>query len=134
MSELIGPVYIGGQEEVFLGKDYGHTKDYSESFAQQVDGEIRRIIKEGYAEAERILSENKTLLCEIADILIANEKIDGDEFRKLISDPEARREALKKAHKTISREAMSAEFIGEETKEDFFENAGEAVFEKEDNE
>ncbi|MBP3940156.1 MAG: ATP-dependent zinc metalloprotease FtsH [Christensenellaceae bacterium] len=134
MSELIGPVYIGGQEEVFLGKDYGHTKDYSESFAQQVDGEIRRIIKEGYAEAERILSENTILLCEIADILIANEKIDGDEFRKLISDPMARREALVKAHGMISREAMSAEFIGEETKEDFFENAGEAVFEKEDNE
>lgn len=108
MSELIGPIFLGGQEEVFIGKDYGHAKDYSENFATQVDSELRRIIKEAYAKAEEILNTNRNMLCEVADILIAKEKLDADEFKALITDEMFRTEQLEEAHKHITLEARSA--------------------------
>jgi cell division protease FtsH len=118
MSDLIGPVYLGGEEEVFIGRDYGRAKDISDDFANEVDSEVKRIIKESYDKAEGIIRFNKDKLCEISDILIAEEKIEGERFKALISDDALRHEALIAAHRLISDEARSAALVTEEKKEE----------------
>ena len=85
MSDRIGPVsYSSGSGEVFLGRDYGHAKDYSEAFAQEIDEEISSIIHNGYDRTEKILSDHIDKLHELAQYLIKYEKIDGDKFNKLM--------------------------------------------------
>ncbi len=85
MSELIGPVYHGGDEEVFLGRELGHTKSYSETVGTQIDAEIKRIMSESYEKAKRVLSEHINKLHEVSGILIEKEKIDGQEFISLMT-------------------------------------------------
>ena len=85
MSDRIGPVsYNSGSGEVFLGRDYGHAKDYSEAFAQEIDEEISSIIHNGYERTEKILTDHMDKLEELAQYLIRYEKIDGDKFDKLM--------------------------------------------------
>jgi len=85
MSDRIGPVsYKSGSGEVFLGRDYGHAKDYSEAFAQEIDEEISTIIHNGYERTEKILTDHMNKLEELAQYLIKYEKIDGDKFNKLM--------------------------------------------------
>ena len=86
MSDRIGPVsYSSGSGEVFLGRDYGHAKDYSEAFAQEIDEEISSIIHNGYDRTEKILSDHIDKLHELAQYLIKYEKIDGDKFNQLMN-------------------------------------------------
>ena len=85
MSDRIGPVsYSSGSGEVFLGRDYGHAKDYSEAFAQEIDEEISSIIHNGYDRTEKILTDHMDKLHDLAQYLIKYEKIDGDKFNKLM--------------------------------------------------
>ncbi len=85
MSDRIGPVsYSSGSGEVFLGRDYGHAKDYSEAFAQEIDEEISSIIHNGYDRTEKIISDHIDKLHELAQYLIKYEKIDGDRFNQLM--------------------------------------------------
>ena len=85
MSDRIGPVsYSSGSGEVFLGRDYGHAKDYSEAFAQEIDEEISSIIHNGYDRTEKILTDHMDKLHELAQYLIKYEKIDGENFAKLM--------------------------------------------------
>jgi cell division protease FtsH len=85
MSDRIGPVsYSSGNGEVFLGRDYGHAKDYSEAFAQEIDEEISSIIHNGYDRTEKILTDHMDKLEELAQYLIKYEKIDGDKFKQLM--------------------------------------------------
>lgn len=85
MSDRIGPVsYSSGSGEVFLGRDYGHAKDYSEAFAQEIDEEISSIIHNGYDRTEKILTDHMDKLHELAQYLIKHEKIDGEKFAKLM--------------------------------------------------
>ncbi|MGN1090461.1 MAG: ATP-dependent zinc metalloprotease FtsH [Huintestinicola sp.] len=84
-SEKLGPVqYGGGNNEVFLGRDYGHTQDFSESTAALIDEEVKGIITKAYAECEKLLREHNDKLNELAEYLIEYEKIDGDGFEKLM--------------------------------------------------
>ena len=83
-SDLIGPVNYGTDEdEVFIGRDYGHTKSYSESVANRIDDEVRRIIEECYAEAKRIIGENREVLDKCAELLLEKERITREEFEAL---------------------------------------------------
>ena len=85
-SEKLGPVLYGGdQSEVFLGRDYGHTAQYSEDTLNLIDSEIKRIITEAYDECKRILTEHRDQLIKVAEYLIKHEKIDGDDFYKLMA-------------------------------------------------
>ncbi len=85
-SEKVGAVnYGGGSHEVFLGKDYGHTNNYSEEISALIDSEIREIITTAYEKCENILKENIDKLHLTAKYLIAFEKVDGDEFEKLMN-------------------------------------------------
>ena len=84
MSENLGTVfYDSEQEEVFIGRDFGHAKNYSEEVAASIDREIRRIIDEGYERCETILKENMAKLHVVAQALIEKEKIGGAEFEEL---------------------------------------------------
>ena len=84
-SENLGPVVYGSdQNEVFLGRDFGSTKNYSEQVAAEIDTEIRAYVEEGYRRAEEILTEHMDQLHEVAQYLIKHEKIDGPDFEKLM--------------------------------------------------
>jgi cell division protease FtsH len=81
MSELLGPRAFGsGQGEVFLGRDFSHSQDYSDSVAAQIDSEIHAIISEAYNRAKEILTENIDKLHFISEFLLKNEIMDGEQF------------------------------------------------------
>ena len=83
MSEVIGPLFLGSNQELFLGKEIGHTKTYSEELAYKVDQEVKRLLDSSYAKAEEILKGKMELLHKATQVLIEREKIDGDEFNIL---------------------------------------------------
>ena len=81
MSEKIGPMMLGAdQEEVFLGRDFAHSKEYSEGTAAMIDEEVKSIIDKAYKNAEEILKMNIDKLHAVAQVLLEKEKIDGEEF------------------------------------------------------
>ena len=85
MSDRIGPVsYSSGSGEVFLGRDYGHVKNYSEETSAKIDEEVSRIINDAYAKTEEILKSHFDKLELVANSLIEREKIDKDEFISLM--------------------------------------------------
>lgn len=87
MSEKLGPMTFGsGSDEVFLGKDFSHTQNYSEHVASEIDEEIRRIISNCFTECKEKLTENINKLHEIATLLLEKEKLDGEEFEALFKD------------------------------------------------
>ena len=92
MSEKLGPVLYGkDNDEVFLGMDYSHTKNYSEAYANTIDDEVKRILTECYAKCEKLLTEHNDKLVLIAETLIKKEKITGARFLELMDenyDPE----------------------------------------------
>jgi len=88
-SETIGPVnYDSDEDEVFIGRDYGHTKTYSESVANKIDEEVRRIIDVCYEDAQRIIAEHRDVLDKCAELLLEKERITREEFEALFGEPE----------------------------------------------
>ena len=84
MSERIGSIMFGsGQEEVFLGRDFAQSKNYSEETAGIIDEEIKSIIDKAYERAKTILTENIDKLHSVAGVLLEKEKITGEEFAKI---------------------------------------------------
>jgi len=71
------------EDEVFLGRDYGHTKNYSDAVANSIDEEVRAIIDECYGKAKQLLEENKAVLEACAELLLEKERITKDEFEAL---------------------------------------------------
>jgi cell division protease FtsH len=89
MSEALGPVAYGETEEqIFLGKEWGHKRDFSEATAQKIDDEVKRIISECFDRAKKILTERTDQLHLLAKTLLERETVDGDELRKLLSGEE----------------------------------------------
>ena len=84
MSKKLGPIMYGSdEEEVFVGKDFGHMKNYSENIASDIDGEIQALIYEAYNTALHLLEENVDLLHVLAKKLLETETIDADEFEEI---------------------------------------------------
>ncbi len=84
-SAKIGTVaYTSDNDEVFLGKDYGHTKNYSEAVAAQIDEEVRSIIEKAYKDCIDLLTANSDKVHILSKYLLKYEKIDGDDFEKLM--------------------------------------------------
>ena len=84
-SDRLGPiVYRQNENEVFLGRDFGHTRDYSETVAAQIDEEIRAVIDSGYDQCESILTEHMDQLHKVAEFLYEFEKINGADFDRLM--------------------------------------------------
>jgi len=92
MSKKLGPITFGeSSNEVFIGRDMGHVKNYSEKTASEIDDEIYAIVQEGYEKVTRILTDNIDKLHEVAKILLAKEKLSGEEFASIMKgeyDPE----------------------------------------------
>ncbi|HHJ06143.1 MAG TPA: cell division protein FtsH, partial [Anaerolineae bacterium] len=88
MSDTMGPVTYGKKEElVFLGKEIGEHKNYSESSARTIDLEVRNIVGEAYASAKKTLSSNRDRLAAVANLLLTEETIDRATFNALFTQP-----------------------------------------------
>ena len=79
MSDVIGPVNYGDNDQIFVGRDYQTRANYSESMAALIDSEVEKIVKEGHKKATELLSANKNLLDVMARVLIEQETIYQDE-------------------------------------------------------
>ena len=133
MSDVLGTIAYGGShgnDEVFLGRDFNNSKNYSEQTAALIDSEIKRIVSEGYELAEKLLRENMDKLHFIAEYLVKNETMDGEQFsrvmdgevlptaeeleamvaeRRRISEEENRRAEEQRRRREAEREAARAE-------------------------
>lgn len=102
MSDTLGTRSFGSSnDEVFIGRDFGHTKDYSEDVASKIDAEIKRIIDDCYTRCSDILSENSDKVKATAELLLEKEKVDADEFEALFG------EAPQKSDSEVSDESSA---------------------------
>ena len=86
MSDSIGMIDYGGEGEVFIGRDYGHTRAYGEPTAALIDNELRGIVDSCYRKAKEILEENRPALKAVAEALVDKEKLDQFEFEAIFSE------------------------------------------------
>ena len=80
MSSVIGHMYLGGDHEIFIGRDFSQQVNYSDEVAAVIDEEVRKILEKGYATAKSILSNEKAKLDQLAAYLLDMEKITGEQF------------------------------------------------------
>ena len=111
MSQSVGPMFLGGQEEVFIAKDWGHQRNYSEALAAVVDEEIRKILEDQYARAREVISADMVALDRVADMLIEYERVTGEEFAEVYLGASAADVMARSAEKAkkIAAEKMAAE-------------------------
>ncbi|MBP0968450.1 MAG: ATP-dependent zinc metalloprotease FtsH, partial [Oscillospiraceae bacterium] len=115
LSEELGPVAYGSEnDEVFLGRDYGHVRDYSDEVAARIDAEVRRIVEESYEKALVILRSNRHQLDALAEFLLEYEKVNEKEFLQIMRGEltvEGRKAELaeKQAAEPVQTEAAAAE-------------------------
>lgn len=86
MSDALGPMYLGSEHEVFLGRDFAQNRVYSEKVASMVDQEMRRVLDQCYKRATDILRANMNRLHALAGKLMEKEKVDGDEFVRIMRE------------------------------------------------
>ncbi len=84
MSEKLGPVYYGSNQEVFLGRDYQSTHTYSEDVAAKIDAEVARLVEDAHARAVKILTDHRDVMDKMARLLIERETIYAEEVDLLI--------------------------------------------------
>ena len=89
MSQDLGPVFYGGDAEVFIGRDLGHSKDYSEEIAGRIDEEVHREITEQYERARTILSREREALDRVSALLLKYERVTGEEFERVYRGEDA---------------------------------------------
>ncbi len=90
MSERLGPIQFGDdQDEVFLGREIAHSRNYGEEVAAAIDEEVKKMMDNAYNESIRLLNENIDVLHASAKLLVEKEKLTGEEFRKIFDDPKA---------------------------------------------
>ena len=85
-SDAIGMINLDDDDEVFIGRDFGHTRGFSESTATTIDSEVKRIIDECYAKAREILNDHMVVLERCAELLIEKERISREEFEALFDE------------------------------------------------
>ena len=97
MSDTLGPIVYGtGHEEVFLGRDFGSTRDFSEKVAADIDAEVRSIVDKAYKRAEEILLASRDKLNFTAEYLIEHEIMDEEQFKYIMENDEPTVEAVEK--------------------------------------
>lgn len=84
MSDKLGPVCYDSGDEVFIGRDYGHSKQISDKTASEIDECVKEIIESSYSSAVKMLSEGAELLHKTAEALLEKETLTGEEFEKII--------------------------------------------------
>ena len=88
MSQKLGPVSFDSDGQVFIGRDYGHTKSYSEEFAAHIDLEVQETLQNAYKVCEQILKDNMEQLQRVSDYLLEHETMSGEAFREIMDGPE----------------------------------------------
>ncbi|HYE67936.1 MAG TPA: ATP-dependent zinc metalloprotease FtsH [Anaerovoracaceae bacterium] len=126
-SDRIGPVNYSSSDEVFLGKDFSTRKNYSEEMASEIDEEIRTIIEDAYATAEKLLTENIDKLHTIAKALLEIETLDADQFEALFSGTKTTKQIIDEVHKLekVLEEANALEAAEDIEEEDDLEETSE---------
>lgn len=129
MSDELGPIVYGSEhsdDEVFLGRDFNNSRNYSEETASKIDAEIKKIIDRGYEIAEKLLRENRSKMDFIAEFLLKNETMDGDQFKAAMDgDPTveeleemvAEKKRLSEQENEAARAHMEAERLREEAEQ-----------------
>ena len=85
MSDKMGNLTYGkSQEHVFMGRDFGHSRDFSEEIAADIDKEVKKIVDERYAIAKELLNQNRDMLDYISKALLDRETLDEKEFDELM--------------------------------------------------
>lgn len=106
MSEKLGPIaFGGGNDEVFIGKDYNHVRNYSETIASAIDEEVEKIISNAYNRTEKILNEHIDKLHLVAETLVKLEKINEQQFNGLMENGVLPEEPEKKVFEEKKAEA-----------------------------
>ena len=126
MSEDIGPIFLGGQTEVFIGRDWGHQRNYSESLAARVDAEVQRILQEQFLRAEKAVGADMEALDRVANMLMEYERVTGEEFAavyhgadpKDVIKPETRQDTAAETVKTSADTEAEQTVQTAETTED----------------
>jgi cell division protease FtsH len=91
MSSRLGPRTFGRRQSmVFLGRDISEERDYSERTAEEIDDEVRRVIDEAHERCRAVLAEHRDKLDQLANALVVDETIEGDELRRLLGPTEGR--------------------------------------------
>ncbi len=117
MSDEIGPVVFSDENnEVFLGKDFGHVNNYSEVTSARIDEEIEKMMRSAYAKTENILKEHYDKLILVGDTLLAKEKLDGTQFEALMTNGKLFENELN-FDGDAQKSANAAEASAEETNE-----------------
>lgn len=117
MSDELGPVvYSDDNNEVFLGKDYGHVNNYSEATSAKIDAQIEKMMRTAYAQTEDILKSHYDKLELVAETLIKDEKITGYEFKQLMENGFIKEEKIEEEKSEIS-ETQAVETEQNETTE-----------------
>lgn len=94
MSERLGNMAYGkNQENVFMGRDFGHQRDYSEQVAFEIDEEMKRIVDNKYEEAKKILNDNRDMLEAISRELLDRETLDASEFEEIMNRVQGERQS-----------------------------------------
>lgn len=83
MSDTLGPIFFGGETEVFIARDWGHTKEHSEAVAAQIDKEVADIIHTQYKRAKDILESNREGLDRVSQLLLRYERVSGEAFERV---------------------------------------------------
>ncbi len=110
MSEKLGPVTYDTNDEVFIGNSIGHTKEYSEEVASEIDDEVRRIINDAYAKTKKLLLENQDRLDYIAKALLEFETLNDKQFEEAfnmsldLEEEEASEEAIEATIQSIEED------------------------------
>lgn len=129
MSDELGPVvYSDDNNEVFLGKDYGHVNNYSEATSARIDEQIEKMMRKAYSQTESILKAHYDKLELVAETLIKNEKISGDQFTQLMENGFiADEKAAKKVSENEEVQAEDTEIVDAENsnKDDLSSNEPE---------
>lgn len=109
MSEKLGPIAFGSDnDEVFLGKNYTHTRNYSETVAAAIDEEVEKIINNAYKRTETILKEHIDQLHLVSDALIKLEKIDKEQFESLMTTGALPQEKVEETIETVVEETVQS--------------------------
>jgi len=99
MSDKLGPRTFGHKEQlVFLGKEITEQRNYGEKVAQEIDEEVYVLVDQAYSVARGLLTHHKAKLIQIAERLLAEESIEGEELEKLFNEPVSSPEALLPIH------------------------------------
>lgn len=113
MSDELGPLTYGQQDEqIFLGREIAQHRDYSEATAQKIDSEISAVVKDSYAKAKEILTDNRDILDKLAEILLDKETVMGKELDELII---GMRPGVKLPFDEVSSEASAGQSSGKST-------------------